>query len=131
MSKKFVKAILTNEIANGGMKAIELNGNEIVVCNNEGKYYSVQRRCGHMNAPLDLGTLDGIYLTCPMHCAQFDITNGEALSGPVPPDISHEIMSPVIGKYMQNIGKLMEQVKTVSIQTFKTKVENGWVFIEI
>jgi len=131
MSKKFVKAILTNEIAKGGMKAIELNGNEIVVCNNEGKYYSVQRRCGHMNAPLDLGTLDGIYLTCPMHCAQFDITNGEALSGPVPPDISHEIMSPVIGKYMQNIGKLMEQVKTVSIQTFKTKVENGWVFIEI
>ena len=131
MNKKFVKAILTNEIAKGGMKAIELNGNEIVVCNNEGKYYSVQRRCGHMNAPLDLGTLDGIYLTCPMHCAQFDITNGEALSGPVPPDISHEIMSPVIGKYMQNIGKLMEQVKTVSIQTFKTKVENGWVFIEI
>jgi len=123
--------MLANEIAKGGMKAIELNGNEIVVCNNDGKYYSVQRRCGHMNAPLDLGTLDGIYLTCPMHCAQFDITNGEALSGPVPPDISHEIMSPVIGKYMQNIGKLMEQVKTVSIQTFKTKVENGWVFIEI
>jgi len=131
MNKKFVKGVLTGEIASGGMKAIEINGNEIVVCNNNGKYYSIQRRCGHMNAPLDLGTLDGIFLTCPMHCVQFDITNGDALSGPVPPDITHEIMSPVIGKYMQNISKLMEQVKTESIRTFETKLEDGWVFIEI
>ena len=131
MSKKFVKAILTNEIAKGGMKAIELNGNEIVVCNNEGKYYSVQRRCGHMNAPLDLGTLDGIYLTCPMHCAQFNITNGEALSSPVPPDFSREIMSPVIGKYMKNISKLMEHVDTESIRTFESKVEDGWVVVAL
>jgi nitrite reductase/ring-hydroxylating ferredoxin subunit len=131
MENKFVKAILAAEIAPGGMKAVELGGNEIVVCNNAGKYYSVQRRCGHMNAPLDLGTLDGIYLTCPMHCAQFDITTGEALSGPVPADISHEIMSPVIGKYMQNIGKLMEQVKTEPIRTFNTKIEDDWVLIEI
>jgi nitrite reductase/ring-hydroxylating ferredoxin subunit len=129
MNKKYVKALLVNEIASGGMKTVELGGNEIVVCNNNGKYYSVQRRCGHMNAPLDLGTLDGIYLTCPMHCVQFDITTGEALSGPVPADINHEIMSPVIGKYMQNISKLMEQVKTESIRTFETKTEDGWVLI--
>ena len=131
MDKKFVKAMKADELAPGGMKAIELGGNEIVVCNCGGKYYSIQRRCGHMNAPLDLGTLDGIYLTCPMHCAQFDVTNGEALSGPVPPDISHEIMSPVIGKYMQNIGKLMDKVQTESIRTFTTKVEAGWVVIEL
>jgi nitrite reductase/ring-hydroxylating ferredoxin subunit len=78
------------------MKAMELDGNEIVICNNGGKYYAIQRRCGHMNAPLDMGTLDGIYLTCPMHCAQFDITNGEALSGPVPSDIGHEIPPPFL-----------------------------------
>ena len=131
MSKKFVKVIHAHEIAKGGMKAIELSGNEIVVCNNNGEYYSVQRRCGHMNAPLDLGTLDGIYLTCPMHFAQFNITNGEALSGPVPPDIDHEIMSPVIGKYMQNISKLMEHVKTESIRTYETKIEDGWVLIAL
>ncbi len=131
MNKKYTRAIDSDEVAPGGMKAIEIGGNEIIICNSDGKFYAVQRRCGHMNAPLDLGTLDGIYLTCPMHCAQFDITNGEALSVPIPANIEHEIMSPLIGKYMQNIGKLMNHVRMESIRTFATKTEDGWVFIEL
>jgi nitrite reductase/ring-hydroxylating ferredoxin subunit len=131
MIKKFIRAIDCNEVAPGGMKAIELGANEIIICNNGGKFYAISRRCGHMNAPLDRGTLDGIYLTCPMHCAQFDITNGEALSGPVPAAIEHEIMSPLLGKYMQNIGKLMNHVRMESIKTFATKTEEGWVLIEV
>ena len=74
VSDKFVRAIRTDEIAPGGMKAVDLEGKEIVVCNCDGTYYAFERRCGHMNAPLDLGTLDGTYVTCPMHCAQFDVT---------------------------------------------------------
>jgi len=131
MSEKFSKAISAGEIAPGGMKAVELEGNEIVICNSDGKYYAIQRRCGHMNAPLDMGTLDGIYLTCPMHCAQFDITNGEALSGPVPSDIGHEIPPPFLGQYLQNIGMLMKHVHTESIRTYATKLEGGWVQIKL
>jgi len=131
MNEKFSKAILADEIAPGGMKAVELEGNEIVICNCGGKYYAIQRRCGHMNAPLDMGTLDGIYLTCPMHCAQFDITNGEALSGPVPSDIGHEIPPPFLNQYLQNIGMLMKHVHTESIRTYETKLESGWVQIKL
>jgi len=131
MSEKFIKAISADEIAPGGMKAVELDGKEIVICNNGGKYYAIQRRCGHMNAPLDIGTLDGIYLTCPMHCAQFDITNGEALSGPVPSDIGHEIPPPFLGEYLQNIGMIMKHVRTESIRTYATKLEAGWVRIKL
>ena len=97
MSDKFIRAIGADEIAPGGMKAVELEGNEIVVCNCGGKYYAVQRRCGHMNAPLDMGTLDGTYLTCAMHCAQFDVTTGESLSGPVPEDFGGEVPPPLMG----------------------------------
>ena len=131
MSEIFIKAISADEIVPGGMKAVELDGNEIVICNSGGNYYAVQRRCGHMNAPLDMGTLDGIYLTCPLHCAQFDITNGEALSGPVPSDRGTEIPSPIIGGYLQNIGMLMKQVRTESIRTYATKLEAGWVLIRL
>ena len=113
------------------MKAAELDGNEIVICNCGGIYYAIQRRCGHMDAPLDIGTLDGIYLTCPMHCAQFDITNGEALSGPVPSDIGHEIPPPFLGGYLQNIEMLMKHVRTESIRTYATKLEAGWVQIRL
>jgi len=127
MSDKFVRAIRADEIAPGGMKAVDLDGREIVVCNCGGTYYAVQRRCGHMNAPLELGTLDGIYLTCPMHCAQFDVTTGEALSGPVPPDPGHEALPPRFGLYMQNIGMLMSHVRTESMRTYRTRLEAGWV----
>ena len=131
MSERFIRAISTDEIAPGGMKAVELDGNEIVICNCGGEYYAIERRCGHMNAPLDMGTLDGKYLTCPMHCAQFDITNGEALSGPVPSDMGHEIPPPLLGRFLQNIGMLMKHVRTESIRTYATKLEAGWIQIRL
>jgi nitrite reductase/ring-hydroxylating ferredoxin subunit len=82
-----------------------------------------------MNAPLELGTLDGTYLTCPMHCAQFDVTNGEAISGPVPSDLGHEALPPRLGAYMQNIGMLMKNVRTQSMRAYRTGLEAGGVDI--
>jgi nitrite reductase/ring-hydroxylating ferredoxin subunit len=131
MPERFIKAMSAGDIARGGMKAMELNGKEIVICNCGGKYHTIQRRCGHMNAPLEMGTLDGIYVTCPMHCAQFDITTGEALSGPVPSDSGQEIPPPFFGEYMKNIQMMMKQVCTKSIRIYETKLEDGWVQIRL
>jgi nitrite reductase/ring-hydroxylating ferredoxin subunit len=131
LSDKFIRALGADEIAPGGMKAVEIDGNEIVVCNCSGKYYAVQRRCGHMNAPLDMGTLDGTYLTCPMHCGQFDVATGEALSGPVPPDMGSETPPPMLAGYLQNVGMLMKHIRMESIRTYATKVEAGWVQIAL
>jgi nitrite reductase/ring-hydroxylating ferredoxin subunit len=127
-SIEVIKAI---EIAPGGMKAIEVEGIEIVVCNADGEFYAVQRRCGHMNAPLEKGTLDGIILTCAMHCAQFDIRTGESLSGPVPANLGGEALSPGVAKYMYDIGNLIQSIKTHSIRTFPTKLKDGFVMIDL
>jgi nitrite reductase/ring-hydroxylating ferredoxin subunit len=129
LDKKYIQAIRADEIAPGGMRPVEIDGREIVVCNCAGKYYAIQRRCGHMNAPLDLGTLDGKFVTCAMHCAQFDVTTGEALSGPIPADFGGERPPAGIAKYLQNIGAEMKHVRTESIGTYETKVEAGWVHI--
>jgi hypothetical protein len=66
MSDKYISAVKEDEVAPGGMKAVELDGKEVIICNYDGKYFAIQRRCGHMNAPLNMGTLDGKYLTCPI-----------------------------------------------------------------
>ena len=124
-----MRAISTDEIAPGGMKTVELDGHEIVICNCGGTYYAIQRRCGHMNAPLELGTLDGKFVTCPMHCAQFDVTTGQVLSGPVPGDLGNETMPPRVAAFLQQIGMLMKYVRTESIRTYETKVEAGWVHV--
>lgn len=129
MSDRFLQAIRIDEIAPGGMKNIELDGHEIVICNSQGSYYAIARRCGHMNAPLESGTLDGEVVTCPMHCAQFNIKTGEALSGPVPGDSGSETVPPLLAAFLQHVDELMQQIRVEAIRTYETKVEAGWVHV--
>jgi len=113
------------------MEAVELNGYELVICNCDGSFYAMDRRCGHMNAPLDLGTLDGTILTCAMHCAQFDVNTGEALSNPVPAYLGNETSPLRTGAFLKNTSMLMQHIRTESIGTYKTKVESGWVLVAL
>lgn len=131
MNDRFIQTIKADEIAPGGMKAVEANGREIVICNCEGRFYAIARRCGHMNAPLEMGTLDGTFLTCAMHCSQFDITTGEALSEPVPHDLGGEVLPPKLARYLRNIAMLMKPIRTHNIRTFETKVESGMVWVAL
>jgi nitrite reductase/ring-hydroxylating ferredoxin subunit len=130
LSDAFVRALAVEEIAPGGMKSVEVGDQEIVICNCGGTFYAVQHRCGHMNAPLDMGTLDGTILTCAMHCAQFDVTTGEALSGPVPRDLG-ETPPPRTLKMLQDIGRLMEHIHTEPLRTYETKVTGDAVWIRV
>jgi len=84
-----------------------------------------------MNAPLEMGTLVGTVLTCPMHCAQFDIATGEALAGPVPHDTGNEPAPAKLGGLLANIGMLMEHIQTRAIRTYATKVESGKVWVAL
>jgi nitrite reductase/ring-hydroxylating ferredoxin subunit len=129
LSDGFLKAIRTAEVATGGMKAVELGGRELVVCNCAGVFYAIDRRCGHMSAPLEQGTLDGTIVTCAMHCAQFDVTTGEALSGPVPPYLGGEVPHPRMAAMLGNVARLMRQIRTEPIGTYPTKVEGDWVWV--
>jgi nitrite reductase/ring-hydroxylating ferredoxin subunit len=129
LSENFVKAIRAAEIAPGGMKAVELSGRELVVCNCDGNFHAIDRRCGHMNAPLEMGTLDGSILTCAMHCARFEVTTGKALAGPVPPYLGNEPVPPRTGAFLHNVGMLMQNVRTESIRKYVVKVDAGWVWI--
>jgi nitrite reductase/ring-hydroxylating ferredoxin subunit len=129
LSEAFVPAIRADEVAPGGMKAVELDGREIVICNCGGTYHAIQRRCGHMNAPLELGTLDGNSVTCGMHCVQFDVTTGTALSGPVPPDLGDVSPPPAVARFLRHVGAQMAHVRVESLRIYATKVEGGWVLV--
>ncbi|HQO37562.1 MAG TPA: non-heme iron oxygenase ferredoxin subunit [Candidatus Omnitrophota bacterium] len=106
----FVPVAQTREIASGGMKAVDRGDRKIVICNFNDTFYAVERQCSHQGASLDMGTLDGYILTCPLHYAQFDIRTGEALSGPVPPDPRHP---------------------TGDLCSYAVKVENDTILVEI
>jgi len=116
----FVKAAEISDIADGGMKAVNLNGKTIVLCNYEGRFYAVERKCGHAAAYLERGALTGYILTCPLHCAQFDITTGRALSGPVPEAPESRYADP------SSPG-----LKTRDLTTYPVKVEDGIVKVDL
>ena len=119
-----------DEIARGGMKFITAGEREIVVCNCDGRYYAVARRCGHMSGPLELGTLDGTIVTCPMHHVQFDVTTGQALNHPIPHYIA-EPLPPQWAQYMRHFGMLMEHTSVCNIRTFPVTVEDGTIKLDV
>jgi nitrite reductase/ring-hydroxylating ferredoxin subunit len=77
------RACTTDDLVPGGVTYVRLGEVEVLVCNVDGAFHAVGRRCGHVHAPLERGSLDGPYLTCPVHYVQFDVRSGEALSKPV------------------------------------------------
>jgi len=72
-----------DELTPGQMKWVAVNGDRRVLANVEGRFYAISDVCGHRNAPLSRGKLQGYLIECPLHFAQFDIRTGELVSGPV------------------------------------------------
>jgi nitrite reductase/ring-hydroxylating ferredoxin subunit len=104
-------------------------GVNVVIARVGGTVYAVAGKCGNMNAPLEMGTLEGSIHTCAMHCAQFDVTTGEALSGIVPLWLGNETLPPRTGSFLKNVSMLMEHVRIESIGTYKAKEESDWVLV--
>jgi nitrite reductase/ring-hydroxylating ferredoxin subunit len=121
----------TDDILPGGMRAYEVEGKEIVLCNDGGKFYAFDRRCGHMNAPLDMGTACGCIVTCPMHSVQFEASTGKALSPPVPSYGGEEpLPKAMVGMFIW-IETLMEHVRTHDIKTYPVKIVGDRISIDI
>ncbi len=83
MPDGFVPVAKTTDLSPGQMKWIAVNGERRVLANVEGTFYAISDVCGHRNAPLSRGRLDGYLIECPLHYAQFDVRTGELVNGPV------------------------------------------------
>ena len=83
MPDGFVPVAKVSELSPGQMKWIAVNGERRVLANVEGTFYAISDVCGHRNAPLSRGKLDGYLIECPLHYAQFDVRTGKLVNGPV------------------------------------------------
>jgi len=83
MSDGFVSVAKAAELAPGEMRCVAVSGERVVLANVDGTFYALSDVCGHRNAPLSRGKLQGYFIECPLHFAQFDVRTGELVNGPV------------------------------------------------
>jgi nitrite reductase/ring-hydroxylating ferredoxin subunit len=129
---EFVEIAKVNEISDGKMKHIEVDGKEVLIANVGGKFYAINDRCGHMNALLSMGNLTGNTVTCPFHGAKFDVTNGRKLSEPIlTPSQEMEPLPQTWQKFFENVGQLMAHIKTYDQIDYETKIDGDSVKIKL
>ncbi|HXC11419.1 MAG TPA: non-heme iron oxygenase ferredoxin subunit [Stellaceae bacterium] len=87
MPEGFVAVARVGDLAPGQMKFAAIERERIVLANVEGNFYALRDVCGHRNAPLSRGKLEGCVIECPLHFAQFDIRTGKLVDGPISADV--------------------------------------------
>ena len=73
---RIVTVARANEIPPGGLKHVEVDGEDIALANVNGEVYAFQGHCLHLQGPLAEGHLDHAVLTCPWHGWQYDVRTG-------------------------------------------------------
>lgn len=121
----------TDELAPGGLKYAKVGGVELTLGNVAGTIYAVSRRCGHMNAPLEDGSLDGVLLTCPLHNAQFDITSGKAISFPMPHHHGDESVSPAMAHESRVNHRLEWKIRLLDLATYPVQIVGDTIQVDV
>jgi len=67
------------EFGEGTMRAVTVEGSELLVVRLGDTYYAAAGRCPHMGGRLPDGKLDGTIVTCPRHGSRFDLTDGHVV----------------------------------------------------
>jgi nitrite reductase/ring-hydroxylating ferredoxin subunit len=75
------RACATSDIGHGAMKAVDVDGQGVLVANVEGQFYAVANRCGESPLPLQFGILEGAELRCSWHGCRYDVRTGHRLDG--------------------------------------------------
>ena len=79
---QFKTVARASEIAPGTMTLVDVDGEEVVIANSEGKFFAFSNACTHVGGPLVEGELEGDTVTCPWHATVFNVASGAALQGP-------------------------------------------------
>ena len=101
------KVAKEDSMKNGDLAKISVNNQEVLIIRDGDEFYATSHLCTHEDYDLSEAFMDDHQLICPNHFATFDPKNGSVIS---PPDGAGDI-SP--------------------LKSFKTRVENGNVMVEI
>lgn len=77
-----------SEIPEGERKLVTVNGVDVAVFRQGGRFYALNNACPHRQGPLSRGTVTaaadgaGYFVRCPMHGWRFDLATGDSHGRP-------------------------------------------------
>ncbi len=87
MSDNFIKVADITDIDLNQSVSVELDGRAILICNTENGVFAVEDRCTHADIPLCGGQIIGNFISCPVHGAVFDLSDGSVQAPPAFEDL--------------------------------------------
>lgn len=75
----FLPAFPEDELEANNSRAIDLDGNNVLICKAVGALYALENRCSHQNAELTGGRIRGCFIACPVHGVRFNLQTGEPI----------------------------------------------------
>src|ERR1700731_1847398 len=106
-----------NEVPEGKMKHVKAFGEDILLSNVGGTIYATSNRCGHQNASLAKGKLEGHVVTCPLHAATFDVRTGKNITGPqlmMSPEIMQKLPTEMLAMFKKT-GEILSEIEIVPL----------------
>jgi nitrite reductase/ring-hydroxylating ferredoxin subunit len=129
-----VEVARTSEIPEGKMKRVTAINQGILLSNIGGKIYATQIDCGHQRASLARGTLEGNVVTCALHGAKFDLTNGRNVAGiqprSMPPEVMQKFPPEMIANF-QKTAELLAEIEILPLKTYQVEVKGDSVYVEV
>ena len=129
--KRYIEVAKTNEIGPGQLKHVEVEKKEILIANIDGKFYSLDDRCSHMNASLAKGKVIGSDVVCAFHAAKFNLPTGDMVNPAVMAPLPMDQLPPQIKSYYESVGPLMMSIKTYDQKTYGLKIEDGKILVAV
>jgi nitrite reductase/ring-hydroxylating ferredoxin subunit/Fe-S cluster biogenesis protein NfuA len=75
-------AAKVSEVPEGGIKALLVEGEKILLSRRSSIVTCFQNACAHLGLALDDGEVEGGIITCPYHGFRYDLSSGECLTAP-------------------------------------------------
>ena len=123
------KAAEVKDVPQGTMKGIEVGGTKVLIAHGPSGIRAFEDRCGHMSAPLSIGTFKAGVIKCSLHSAVFDAETGAVRGQPQMHMGGADKLPPEMVEAMMKMGQIMAQIRCENIRPFPVAVESGSVMV--
>jgi nitrite reductase/ring-hydroxylating ferredoxin subunit len=125
------KAADARDMPQGTMKGVEVAGTKVLLAHGPSGIRAFEDRCGHMSAPMSIGTFKSGVIKCALHAAVFDAETGAVRGQPQMHMDGAAKLPPELMEAMMKMGQIMAQIRCDSLRPFPVAVESGSVMVYV